>query len=57
MLMEFIVYMMIGLVLSLYRYRGITKCKAILTIFFWPLVLLHSYVELVDRIKYKNRKR
>lgn len=57
MLMEFLIYMMIGLVLSLYRYRGITQFKAILTIFFWPLVLLHSYVELVERVKYKNRKR
>lgn len=57
MLMELLIYMMIGLVLSLYRYRGITTFKAILTIFFWPLVLLHSYVELVERVKYKNRKR
>ncbi|MFV2047061.1 MULTISPECIES: hypothetical protein [Metabacillus] len=57
MLMELLIYMMIGLVLSLYRYRGITQFKAILTIFFWPLVLLHSYVELVERVKYKNRKR
>jgi len=57
MLMELLIYMMIGLVLSLYRYRGITTFKAILTIFIWPLVLLHSYVELVERVKYKNRKR
>gem|GEM_PF-6637515 len=55
--MELIFYVMIGLAFSLYKFRKINRFKAILTIFFWPIILLNSYIELVDKIKYKNRKR
>jgi len=56
-LIDLIIYVMIGLAISLYKFRKINQFKAILTIFFWPLILIHSYIELVDKIKYQNRKR
>ncbi len=57
MFIELIIYMMIGIVFSFYKYRKVTSIKAIFTILFWPFVLLDSYIELVQKIKYKSRKR
>lgn len=57
MFIELIIYMMIGIVFAFYKYRKINKVKAILTILFWPIVLLDSYIELVQKIKYKNKNR
>lgn len=58
MLIELFIYVMIGLTLtySFNKYRKFNRVKAILTIFCWPFVLLHYYVELVEKVKCKHRK-
>lgn len=57
MFIELIIYMMIGIVFAFYKFKKINKIKAILTVLFWPIVLLDSYIELVQKIKYKNKNR
>ncbi|WP_175638930.1 hypothetical protein [Metabacillus schmidteae] len=57
MFIELIIYMMIGIVFAFYKFKKINKIKVILTVLFWPIVLLDSYIELVQKIKYKNRNR
>lgn len=56
MIIELLIYMMCGLLYTFYKYKKFNHSKTILTFLFWPIDLLISFIELVDKIKQRNRR-
>ena len=51
-----LIYMMIGVVYSVYKVNELKRHEVVLTSLFWPLDLLLKYIKLVDHVKKQNKR-
>jgi hypothetical protein len=50
-----LIYMMIGLVYSVYKVNELKRHEIVLTSLIWPYDLLLNYINLVDKVKKRDR--
>jgi hypothetical protein len=55
-MLELLIYMMIGIVYSVYKVKELKRHEIILTTLIWPYDLLINYIRLIDRVKNQRDK-